>query len=128
MTKEELLEDEKRALQLKIGTIECAISNGQIEISKYAGQLADLKKQHADLSKPKLTPQQMDKLQMLIEEAVESFDFDDTDNYSIEYGIDYNNRVTCESFCFDNSDEVTRQIMENIEDMFAEATDDSDNS
>ena len=128
MTKEELLEDEKRALQLKIGTIECAISNGQIEISKYAGQLADLKKQHADLSKPKLTPQQYDKLQTLIEEAVEGFDFDDLDNYSIDYGIDYDNRVTCESFCFDNSDEIVRIIMQNVEDMFAEATDDSDNS
>ena len=115
----------KEELQVKIGTIESMISDGQIEISKYAEQLADLKKQHADLSKPKLTPQQYDKLHLLIEEAVESFDFDDTDNYSIEYGIDYNNRVTCESFCFDNSDEVTRSIMENIEDMFAEATEDT---
>ena len=115
----------KEELQVKIGTIESMISDSNIEISKYAGQLADLKKQHADLSKPKLTPQQMDKLQMLIEEAVESFDFDDTDNYSIDYGIDYDNRVTCESFCFDNSDEVTRSIMENIEDMFAEATEDT---
>lgn len=118
----------KEELQVKIGTIESMISDSNIEISKYAGQLADLKKQHADLSKPKLTPQQMDKLQMLIEEAVESFDFDDLDNYSIDYGIDYDNRVTCESFCFDNSDEVVRSIMQNIEDMFAEATDDSDNS
>ena len=120
----------KEELQVKIGTIESMISDGQIEISKYAGQLADLKRQHADLSKPKLTPQQMDKLQMLIEEAVESFDFDDTGNYSIDYGIDYDNRVTCESFCFDNSDEVVRSIMENIEDMFAEAgeTSTSDNS
>ena len=115
----------KEELQVKIGTIESMISDSNIEISKYAGQLADLKKQHADLSKPKLTPQQMDKLQMLIEEAVESFDFDDTDNYSIDYGIDYDNRVTCESFCFDSSDEVVRSIMENIEDMFAEATEDT---
>ena len=121
----------KEELQVKIGTIESMISDSNIEISKYAGQLADLKKQHADLSKPKLTPKQHDKLQTLIEEAVESFDFDDSGNYSIDYGIDYDNRVTCESFCFDNSDEVVRVIMENVENMFAEATcplDDSDNS
>ena len=112
----------KEELQVKIGTIESMISDSNIEISKYAGQLADLKKQHADLSKPKLTPSQMDKLQILIEEAVEGFDFDDIGNYSIDYGIDYDNRITCESFCFDSSDEVVRSIMENIEDMFAEAT------
>tara|TARA_R100001377_G_scaffold61251_1_gene37296 strand:+ start:179 stop:544 length:366 start_codon:yes stop_codon:yes gene_type:complete len=119
----------KEELQVKIGTIESMISDSNIEISKYAGQLADLKKQHDDLSKPKLTPQQHDKLHLLIEEAIEGYDFDDLGNYSIDYGIDYDNRVTCESFCFDNSDEVTRQIMENIENMFAEVTeDDSDNS
>ncbi len=112
----------KEELQVKIGTIESMISDSNIEISKYAGQLADLKKQHADLSKPKLTPQQMDKLQMLIEEAVESFDFDDTDSYSLEYGIDYDNRVTCESFSFMNSGEIVRCVMESIEDMFAVAT------
>lgn len=118
----------KEELQVKIGTIESMISDSNIEISKYAEQLEDLKKQHADLNKPKLTPQQYDKLQTLVEVSLENFDFDDTDNYSIDYGIDYDNRVTCESFCFDNSDEVVRIIMENIEDMFAEATEDSDNS
>jgi len=118
----------KEELQVKIGTIESMISDSNIEISKYAEQLEDLKRQHDNLSKPKLTPQQMDKLQTLIEEAVEGFDFDDNGNYSIDYGIDYDNRVTCESFCFDGSDEVVRTIMENIEDMFACATEDSDNS
>jgi len=115
----------KEELQVKIGTIESMISDSNIEISKYAGQLADLKKQHDDLSKPKLTPQQHDKLHLLIEEAIEGYDFDDLGNYTIDYGIDYDNRVTCESFCFDNSDEVTRQIMENIENMFAEVTEDT---
>lgn len=112
----------KEELKVKIGTIESMISDSKNEIGKYAEQLADLKKQHADLSKPKLTPQQMDKLQMLIEEAVESFDFDDTDNYSIDYGIDYDNRVTCEGLSLEVPYEVTRSIMENIEDMFAVAT------
>jgi len=119
----------KEELQVKIDTLMSMIDDANVETTKYSEQLADLKKQHADLSKPKITPQQYDKLQLLIEEAVEGFDFDDLDNYSIDYGIDYDNRVTCESFCFDNSDEVTRSIMENIESMFAEATeDDSDNS
>jgi hypothetical protein len=115
----------KEELQVKIGTIESMLSDANIEATKYHEQLTDLKKQHADLSKPKLTLQQMDKLQTLIEEAVEGYDFDDLDNYSVDYGIDYDNRVTCESFCFDNSDEIVRCIMENVENMFAEATEDT---
>tara|TARA_R110002126_G_scaffold137709_1_gene282133 strand:+ start:131 stop:502 length:372 start_codon:yes stop_codon:yes gene_type:complete len=115
----------KEELQVKIGTIESMIADANVEVTKYGEQLADLKKQHANLSKPKLTPQQHDKLELLVEEAVESFDFDDTGNYSIDYGIDYENRVVCESFSFDQCDEVVRIIMENIEDMFACATEDT---
>ena len=115
----------KEELQVKIGTIESMIADANVEVTKYGEQLADLKKQHANLSKPKLTPQQHDKLELLVEEAVESFDFDDPGNYSIEYGIDYENRVVCESFSFDQCDEVVRIIMENIEDMFACATEDT---
>ena len=111
----------KEELQVKISTIESMISDSNIDISRYADQLADLKRQYADLSKPKLTPQQYDKLQTLIAEAVEGFDFDDTDNYSIDFGIDYDNRITCEGFSFDHSGEVIRCVMESIEDMFAEA-------
>ena len=118
----------KEELQVKIGTIESMIADANTEATKYGEQLADLKKQHADLSKPKLTPQQYDKLQTLVEEAVESFDFDDTENYSLDFHIDYDNRIAVESLTFDNSDEVVRNIMENVEDMFAEATNDSDNS
>ena len=115
----------KEELQVKIGTIESMIADANVEVTKYGEQLADLKKQHANLSKPKLTPQQHDKLELLVEEAVESFDFDDTGNYSFDYGIDYDNRVVCESFSFDHCDEVVRIIMENIEDMFACATEDT---
>ena len=111
----------KEELQVKIGTIESMIADAKIETTKYAEQLEALKKQLDDLSKPKLTPRQYDKLQTLIEEAVESFDFDDTDNYSIDFGIDYDNRITCEGFSFDHSGEVIRCVMESIEDMFAEA-------
>ena len=114
----------KEELQVKIGTIESMIADSNVDITKYTEQLEQYKKQHADLSKPKLTPQQYDKLQFLVEEAIEGFDFDDLDNYSIDYGIDYDNRVTCESFCFDNTDEVVRNIMANLENMFAEIKED----
>ena len=115
----------KEELQVKIGTIESMISDSNIEISKYAGQLEDLRKQLADLNKPKLTMKQFDELTELVECGIEEFDFDDLDNYSIDYGIDYDNRVTCESFCFDNVSEVARVVCEKIYTMFAEANEDT---
>ena len=115
----------KEELQVKIGTIESMISDSNIEISKYAGQLEDLRKQLADLNKPKLTMKQFDELTELVEHGIEEFDFDDLDSYSIDYGIDYDNRVTCESFCFDNVSEVARVVCEKIYTMFAEANEDT---
>ena len=108
-------------LNAKIEALQAALETKTQEQNAYRGQIDTLKKQLADLNKPKLTMLQFDELTELVEQGVGEFDFDDLDNYSIDYGIDYDNRVTCESFCFDNSDEVVRVIMENVENMFAEA-------
>ena len=108
-------------LQAKIEALQAALDTKAQEQNAYRGQIDTLKKQLADLNKPKLTPLQFDELTELVEQGIGEFDFDDLDNYSIDYGIDYDNRVTCESFCFDNADELTRVICETVYKMFAEA-------
>ena len=115
-------------IQVKIDALEKAFEEKIQEQNAYRGQIDTLKKQLSDLNKPKLTMLQFDELTGFIEEGIESFDFDDLDNYSIDYGIDYDNRVTCESFCFDNVDELARVICDKVYKMFAEAKEDSDNS
>ena len=77
-----------------------------------------------DINKPKLTGEQFDELAEAIETGIGNFDFSDTDNYSIDYGIDYDGRVHCESFEFDNADELGREIYEYVACMFAELPED----
>ena len=72
---------------------------------RIKSQIDALKKQLTDLNKPKLTPIQFDELREAIEEAVGQFDFDDSDNYSFDFHIDYDNRIAIESLTFDNADE-----------------------
>ena len=118
-------------LNVKIEALQAALDTKTQEQNAYRGQIDALKIQLEDLNKPKLTMKQFDQLTESIEEGVEEFNFDDLDNYSIDYGIDYDNRVTCESFCFDNVDELARVIFDKVYTMFAEAEeseDDSDNS
>lgn len=118
-------------LNVKIEALQAALDTKTQEQNAYRGQIDALKIQLEDLNKPKLTMKQFDKLTESIEEGIEEFDFDDLDNYSIDYGIDYDNRVTCESFCFDNVDELARVIFDKVYTMFAEvkeSEDDSDNS
>jgi len=111
-------------LQAKIEALQAALETKTQEQNAYRGQIDTLKKQLADLNKPKLTMLQFDELTELVEQGIGEFDFDDLDNYSIDYGIDYDNRVTCESFCFDNVDELARVICETVYKMFAEANED----
>jgi len=112
----------KEELQAKIDVLETIISDANIENAKHAEQLKTMRKQLEDVNKPKLTPAQFDKIYTAIEMGIETFDFDDLDNYSIDYGIDYDNRVTCESFCFDNVSEVAQVVYNHLAVLFAEAT------
>ena len=112
-------------LNAKIEALQAALETKTQEQNAYRGQIDTLKKQLADLNKPKLTMLQFDELTELVEQGIGEFDFDDLDNYSIDYGIDYDNRVTCESFCFDNVDELARVICETVYKMFAEANEDT---
>ena len=114
----------KTELEAKIEALQAALDTKTQEQNAYRGQIDALKKQLADLNKPKLTPVQFDKLTELIEEGVGNFDFSDTDNYSIDFGLDYDGRVHCESLEFDNADELAREICEYVYEMFAEAPED----
>tara|TARA_B100000900_G_scaffold395636_1_gene394201 strand:+ start:613 stop:990 length:378 start_codon:yes stop_codon:yes gene_type:complete len=108
-------------LQAKIEALQAALDTKTQEQNAYRGQIDTLKKQLADLNKPKLTPLQFDELHTAIEEAVGQFDFDDTDNYDTDFHIDYDSRIAIESMSFINADELVREIYSQIEDLFAEA-------
>ena len=112
----------KTELEAKIEALQVALDTKLQEQSAYRGQIDTLKKQLKDINKPKLTPLQFDELRDAIEEAIGQWDFSDTDNYSIDYGIDYDGRVHCESFDFDNADDLGREIYDYISELFAEAT------
>jgi chaperonin cofactor prefoldin len=100
----------KTELEAKIEALQAALDTKTQEQNAYRGQIDTLKKQLEDLNKPKLTPLQFDKLREAIDEAIGHWDFDDQDNYSIDFGIDYDNRINCESFCFDNADDLVHEI------------------
>ena len=111
-------------LNAKIEALQAALETKTQEQNAYRSQIDALKKQLTDLNKPKLTMAQFDELTELIEAGVGNFDFSDTDNYSIDFGLDYDGRVHCESHEFDNADELAREVCEKVYEMFGEADED----
>ena len=115
-------------LELKIAGLEKAIEEKTTDASRFKDELEITKKQLADVNKPELTGLQLDHIQEAIEKAVDEFDFDDVENYDKEFGIDYDGRVTLESFDFTNHSELVEMIVENVHKLFVEVEDEDDNS
>ncbi len=118
----------KNELEAKIEALQKALQEKSQEQNAYQSQVDDLKKQLEDLNKPRLTMKQFDELTELVEVGVGEFDFDDTDNYDMDFHIDYDNRIAVESMSFLNAHELCRNICEKVYEMFGEAKEDSDNS
>ena len=115
----------KVELEVKLEALQKLLDEKANEQASYASQIRDLEKQLEDLNKPKLTDKQFDELQEAIEKGVKNYDFSDTDLYSIDFGIDYDGRVHCESFAFENADDLVHEIYNYVARLFAEADEDN---
>ena len=108
-------------LELKIEGLKKAIAEHKDFTGTYESQLKTTEQELKDIDKPELTPSQLDDIHEAVETGVENFDFSDTDNFEIEYGIDYDGRVNCESHEFRNSDDLVRAVVEKVCKLFVEA-------
>ena len=114
----------KEELEVKISTLQNLVIQKNEELSEYAAQIERLNDELKDLNKPKLTPMQLDELYQAIEQGIESFDFDDADNFDVDFHIDYDNRIAIESMSFLNADELLRVVYDEAREIFAEIKED----
>ena len=108
-------------LTTKIEGLKKAIAEHKDFAGNYESDLAKAEQELKDLNKPQLTPMQLDDIQEAIEAGIEEFDFSDTDNYSIEYGIEYDGKVYCESHEMNDTYELTEKIVKKVHALFVEA-------
>jgi len=108
-------------LEVKIESLKKMVLDSQQSTSNYTGQLAEMQKRLADVNKVALLPSQFDDITEAVEEAVGEYDFTDTDNFEIEYGIDYDGRVHCENHDFRNREDLIEMVCNKVYALFAEA-------
>ena len=108
-------------LKTKIEGQEKAIKEHKDFTSTYESNLKQVQKQLEDYNKPELTPAMMDEIHNAIEKAVEGFDFTDTDNFEIDYSLDYDGRVQLESIDLQDTYELTEIIVSKVHNLFKEA-------
>ena len=108
-------------LENKKAALELLQNETNDKLNDYKQQISILQKQIDDYNKPALTPMQVDNLHKAIEDAVEGFNFDDTDNYEFEYGMEYDGKVYCESINLQCAYDLTDKITTKVLNLFKEA-------
>ena len=119
MTKTEELE---KAVQM----LEAQVATNKTMSETYQQELKLAQKQLADINKPELTPLQFDNLYEAVEQGVSGYDFSDTDNYDKDFGIDYDGRITLESFDINNSQELVEAVVAEVSKLFTEKSEDNE--
>ena len=108
-------------LTTKIEGLKKAITEHNDFAGNYEDELKRAEQQLKDYNKPELTPMQLDDIYMAIEKGVEEFDFSDTDNFDIEYGIEYDGKVHCETHEINNTTDLVELICDKVTRLFKEA-------
>ena len=107
-------------LQTKIEGLKKAIAEHNDFAGNYASDLAKVEQQLKDYNKIALPPMVFDDIYEAVEKAVEKYDFSDTGNFDIEYGIEYDGKVYCESHEMHDSSDLVRMIAEEVSKIFTE--------
>ena len=107
-------------LKTKIEGLKKAIAEHNDFAGTYTSDLAKAEQQLKDLGKIALPPVVFDDIQEAVETAVGRYDFSDTDNFDIEYGIEYDGKVYCESHEMNDTSALVELIVEKVSRIFTE--------
>ena len=108
-------------LTTKIEGLKKAIAEHKDFTGTYESQLVKAEQELKDLGKIALPPMVFDDIYEAIDRAVCQYDFSDSDNYNIEYGIEYDGKVFAESIELQHNSDLIDAIVAKVSKIFTEA-------
>jgi predicted nuclease with TOPRIM domain len=120
----------KEELSKEIEKLKASLEAHESQVKDLNHDLATAKQKLEDCDKPKLTQKQFAKLHTVIETSVENFDFNQVDNYNVEMGMEYDNKVYLDNIEFECHADLYEQIIYDVEKLFgvADESDDDEES
>ena len=95
--------------------LEATVKGLEEKISQLNDDLMMKTKELQDVSKPEMTEEMYDELHGVVEEGVSNFDFSDSNNYEIEYELDYDGKVNASNIELSDTHELVESIMNKID-------------
>ena len=100
----EMLEATLKGLQDKIGQLNMDLKSKQQELE--------------DANKPVISSTTMDVINDAVNYAVENYDFDNADQYELDFSLDYESRVQAETINLRDTYELVEAIVTRVEKQF----------
>ena len=100
----EMLEATVKGLQDKIGSLNMDLKSKQQELE--------------DANKPVISSTVMNVINDAINYAVENYDFDNTEQYEIDFSLDYESRIQAETINLTDTYELVEAIVTRVEKQF----------
>ncbi len=105
-------------LQLKITALSLQAEKYENDQTALASELMQAKQDLAEVNKPIISQEHYNILCDNIADKISEFDFDDANNFDIDFCIDYDSRIAVENMSFQNTDEIQRLVEEAVEQTF----------
>ena len=120
----------KEKLKQEITKLKDAVEQHQEQVKDLQHDLKTANTRLEDIDKPKLTSKQFEDLHCAIEQGIDEFDFDNSDNYDLELSIGYENEIEIERVDFKEQSELSDMVIRRAESIFgvADESDDDDES
>ena len=118
----------KEELTRQVELLKTSLEAHEEQVKGLNHDLATAKQKLEDCDKPKLTNKQFAKLHTVIETSVENFDFNQADNYNVEMGMEYDNKVVLSHIEFECHADLYEQIIHDVEKLFGVADESDDDN
>ena len=115
----------KQELKQEITKLKEAVEAHQEQVKDLQHDLNTANIRLEDIDKPKLTSKQFEDLHCAIEQGIDEFDFDNSDNYEVELSL-YDNTIEIENLNFNERSELTDMVIQRAESVFGVADESDD--
>ena len=98
--------------------LEATVKGLQDKISQLNMDLKAKQQELEDANKPVISSTTIDIINDAVNEAIESYNFDNSDQYEIDFGLDYDCKVIAESINFTDTYELVEAVITKVERQF----------
>ena len=108
--------------------LEATVKGLQEKISQLNTDLKSKQQELEDVNKPVISSTTMDIINDAVNHALENYNFDNTDQYELDFSLDYDGRVQAETINLRDTYELMEAVVMNIEKQFKITQDEETNS